>query len=108
VTDPAPAFENRSIAERFALLSKEERDRRIAQLSSDEAERLLDDWAYWARPSQRIPSGSWVTWLILSGRGGGKTRTGAQTILEWSADTSRFIARKSANRLAKSALLASR
>jgi len=31
-----------------------------------------------------------VTWLILSGRGGGKTRTGAQTILEWSADNSRL------------------
>lgn len=34
-----------------------------------------------ARPNQVEPPGDWLTWLILSGRGWGKTRTGA----EWTA-----------------------
>lgn len=35
-------------------------------------------WPFWARPNQRTPSGDWIVWLILAGRGYGKTRTGAQ------------------------------
>ena len=31
-----------------------------------------------ARPSQRPPEGDWRTWLILAGRGWGKTRIGAE------------------------------
>lgn len=31
-----------------------------------------------ARPNQRPPGGDWRTWLILAGRGWGKTRTGAE------------------------------
>lgn len=41
------------------------------------------DWAAHARPSQRIPLGDWCTWLIMAGRGFGKTRTGAETIRQW-------------------------
>jgi len=32
----------------------------------------------YARPNQRPPAGDWRTWLILAGRGWGKTRTGAE------------------------------
>lgn len=39
------------------------------------------DWSLQARPNQRLPEGqSWRTWLILAGRGFGKTRTGAETV----------------------------
>lgn len=39
------------------------------------------DWSRQARPNQRLPEGeAWRTWLILAGRGFGKTRTGAETI----------------------------
>lgn len=38
------------------------------------------DWQQQARPSQRQPEGSWRTWLILAGRGFGKTRTGNETV----------------------------
>lgn len=42
---------------------------------------LLHDWeGLWARPSQLVPAGDWNTWLILAGRGYGKTRTGAETV----------------------------
>ena len=33
-----------------------------------------------ARPKQITPKGNWNTWLILAGRGWGKTKTGAQDI----------------------------
>ena len=35
-----------------------------------------------ARPEQRVPEGDWRTWLIMSGRGWGKTRTGAELTVE--------------------------
>jgi phage terminase large subunit-like protein len=40
-------------------------------------------WPLWARPEQLLPQGDWDTWLILSGRGWGKTRTGAEAVREW-------------------------
>jgi Uncharacterized conserved protein len=36
----------------------------------------------WARPEQLAPSWAWRTWLILAGRGFGKTRTGAEWVRE--------------------------
>jgi len=41
------------------------------------------DWAACARPNQRLPPGDWRIWLILAGRGFGKTRTGSETIKAW-------------------------
>lgn len=40
------------------------------------------NWDYWARPDQLIPdlNDPWDIWMILSGRGWGKTRTGAEAI----------------------------
>lgn len=40
-------------------------------------------WSLNARENQRIPPGNWATWLILAGRGFGKTRAGAETVREW-------------------------
>ena len=42
------------------------------------ASRLL--WLEDARENQIPPEGDWLTWLIMSGRGWGKTRTGAEWI----------------------------
>ncbi len=38
------------------------------------------DWIAKARPDQITPPGNWLTWLILAGRGWGKTRTGAEDV----------------------------
>ncbi len=40
-------------------------------------------WPSLARPEQLLPEGDWQTWLILAGRGFGKTRAGAETIRAW-------------------------
>lgn len=41
------------------------------------------DWSSWARPEQNEPDGKWRLWLILAGRGFGKTRTGAECVRAW-------------------------
>src|SRR3546814_13702103 len=41
---------------------------------------LKRNWRFWARPEQQPPEGDWRTWLILAGRGFGKTRTGAEWV----------------------------
>ena len=38
-----------------------------------------------ARPKQRTPEGDWGTWLILAGRGWGKTLTGAKDLVAYAA-----------------------
>jgi phage terminase large subunit-like protein len=58
----------------------------LAELSNDEAEVLLYDWPLWARSEQLPPEGDWYIWLILAGRGWGKTRTGAEFI-RWRVET---------------------
>ena len=38
------------------------------------------DWSFWGRPEQVARPGTWDNWLILAGRGFGKTRTGAEWV----------------------------
>lgn len=52
----------------------------LASASMAELEALAYDWRFWARPDQIPPAGQWRVWLILAGRGWGKTRTGAEAI----------------------------
>lgn len=40
----------------------------------------IEAWLKKARPSQLLPKDPWSMWLILAGRGFGKTRTGAESI----------------------------
>ncbi|MDR2158099.1 MAG: terminase family protein [Holosporaceae bacterium] len=40
-------------------------------------------WEQIARPNQIAPPGDWSVWLILAGRGFGKTRSAAETIRKW-------------------------
>jgi len=66
-----------------------ETDLNATDLPEEEARELRYDWygtrlqnfAGWAREKQRPPKGSWFIWLILAGRGFGKTRAGAEWII---------------------------
>lgn len=64
----------------LASLPEAERNQWIASLTPLEAQALLADWGFWARSAQQVPEGSWRIWLLLAGRGFGKTRTGAELI----------------------------
>lgn len=55
----------------------------ILSLPPKTAEALLYDWRAWAREDQLLPDGDWRVWLILAGRGWGKTRTGAEAVSRW-------------------------
>ena len=55
-------------------------DATIGTLSDKQALELVHDWSFWARSNQLPPSGAWRVWLLLAGRGFGKTRTGAEWV----------------------------
>lgn len=55
-------------------------DRFLRALTPEEALALDYRWDWWARPEQLPPPGDWETWLLLAGRGFGKTRTGAEWV----------------------------
>jgi phage terminase large subunit-like protein len=65
------------------FLIKEAKKRINQELNERAAVDNSDQWDLRARPNQRIPPGEWKVWLILAGRGFGKTRTGAETIRQW-------------------------
>jgi phage terminase large subunit-like protein len=71
----------RSKAEIVAALSAEQRKQFSEKLrSAGGVEHLKFLWGFWARPSQFPPPGDWSNWLILAGRGLGKTRMGAEWV----------------------------
>jgi predicted phage terminase large subunit-like protein len=76
----------------FAKLSPEERAAAIAALPNDTAQTILYDWDGWARDEQKPPSGDWFVWLLRSGRGFGKTRTGSETVRHYVGQGYRRIA----------------
>lgn len=69
--------------QRFAALPPTERAQLLTQLSDVEKAHLAYQWRGWqARPTQLEPGGDWLYWLILAGRGFGKTRSGAEWVRE--------------------------
>lgn len=64
---------------------------RLLSLSDAELEELLYDWQSWARPNQLAPQWDWALWLILAGRGYGKTRVGAEQCRRWNREGRRYV-----------------
>jgi phage terminase large subunit-like protein len=52
----------------------------LGSLTEAELAELRWHWNFWARPNQLAPTGTWNTWLVLAGRGFGKTRMGSEWI----------------------------
>lgn len=75
-------WEQWSAAEKRLLLQ-------TLQAAADEAR--MPRWETIARPNQLAPAGDWDTWLVLAGRGFGKTRVGS----EWAHTKARTCARGS-------------
>lgn len=69
-------------AAEYAALSAEERAAKLKSKSHVWAEAYMADWANWVRDDQRVPPGDWHIWLLLAGRGFGKTRVGAEWVGE--------------------------
>src|SRR5882672_136601 len=77
---PPNACGNSSWADWLASLDRTEVSERLAEFSEDQLWLFLYDWRIWARPAQLAPPGDWRTWLLLAGRGFGKTRSGAEWV----------------------------
>lgn len=69
-----------SLAESLASLPANKQAEIFADITEAQASELLWRWDFWARPNQLPPDGNWSVWLILAGRGFGKTRTGAEWV----------------------------
>jgi phage terminase large subunit-like protein len=70
-------------AEDFLRLGPGARAIMLQTMSPLECAQLFHDWSFWARPEQAPPPGDWIIWLILAGRGAGKTRAGAEAVRNW-------------------------
>jgi phage terminase large subunit-like protein len=67
------------------ILSRQEaadRARVLDSLSATDRRALAEDWESQALTGQIAPGGEWRTWLLMAGRGFGKTRAGAEWVLE--------------------------
>jgi len=74
---------SQSLKQKFLALPKHKQTEFIESLTEAEADALLKSWRYWlARPEQIAPDGDWFVWLVLAGRGFGKTRTANEYIVE--------------------------
>ena len=69
-----------SLLEQLADLPKAEVDALIRAMAPGAATAFQYDWRYRARPEQLPPVGSWRVWLLMAGRGFGKTRCGAEWV----------------------------
>ncbi|NQX95526.1 MAG: DNA-packaging protein [Erythrobacter sp.] len=60
--------------------SDETRERVVSALSQRERNEFEYHWQLLARRSQLAPSGDWRIWMIMAGRGFGKTRAGTEWV----------------------------
>jgi len=64
----------------MALLPESKRLEILDELTDKQIQQLKFAWQFWARPSQLPPDGDWQVWLVMAGRGFGKTRIGAEWV----------------------------
>lgn len=78
--NPASSVAGLSDFELISLLPPDRRDALLHWLGESGSRWLASDWNCLARPAQLAPDGDWLVWLVMAGRGFGKTRTGAEWV----------------------------
>lgn len=71
-------------------LNPAERAKQLSTLTDEQLEWVLKDWKTWGRPEQIMPGPlvmsangqPWTRWVIMAGRGWGKTRTACEALKE--------------------------
>jgi phage terminase large subunit-like protein len=74
-----------STVETLLALKEAVQDQLVSELDEPTLMRLAADWPAWAHEGQMEPAGPYRVWVMLCGRGFGKTRAGA----EWVSDYAR-------------------
>ena len=72
--------EELSQVEILSYLPPRMREEIARSLPEDRLRAIPHEWGWLARRKQKPPPGDWRTWLVLAGRGFGKTRTGAEWV----------------------------
>lgn len=65
---------------RLALEPVEVQRRVLKGLTAPQKRELIERWQAWAHPGQLAPAGAWRVWMMLAGRGFGKTRAGSEWV----------------------------
>jgi phage terminase large subunit-like protein len=68
------------LRENWTRLSPDEQREFLAILNETELGIFNAFWEFFAHGHQGVPAGDWTTWLVLGGRGAGKTRSGAEWV----------------------------
>jgi phage terminase large subunit-like protein len=74
------AATGKSTLERIARMPVDKSARLLAALGDEGCAWLAGNWCHQARPAQLPPDGDWFIWLVMAGRGFGKTRAGAEWV----------------------------
>lgn len=72
----------RTLVHKLAPLPRAIREQMVRLLSALDRRKLEASFTAWASEGQLAPAGKWRTWLIMAGRGFGKTRAGAEWVLD--------------------------
>jgi predicted phage terminase large subunit-like protein len=83
IQTPMSPADKRGMLATLQALPDDKRKLMLEELGDTVAHAIKWDWEYWARDTQLLPQGDWSYWLIMAGRGFGKTRTGAETVRIW-------------------------
>jgi len=70
------------LGQRLLRLESGERREELQLMAPGQRTYVRRSWRQWAHPGQVPPEGHWHTWLIMAGRGYGKTRSGAEWVRE--------------------------
>ncbi|UZK64945.1 DNA-packaging protein [Sphingomonas sp. M1-B02] len=81
------ARQDRAILRALVALPRAEQIRAIATLKDPQSRELQERWPMWAHEGQIEPGGDPLVWLILAGRGFGKTRAGSEWLSEMARRT---------------------
>jgi len=80
MNEPTLDVTTKSLIDRLAALPGKQRRAILGELPDHVCAQALYAWELWARSDQLPPPGEWRVWLLRSGRGAGKTRTGAEWV----------------------------
>jgi predicted phage terminase large subunit-like protein len=75
------SIESLITAEKFRALPKAQKQAIFEKLSDDDCIDLYYNYEFWAREKQLFPPGDWFLWLLLAGRGFGKTWVAANWVV---------------------------
>jgi phage terminase large subunit-like protein len=70
-----------ALIRRLARCTPAQQAKVLDSLSEADRRALAENWPSQAHRGQIEPAGDWRTWLLMAGRGFGKTRTGAEWVL---------------------------